>query len=201
MSERAVPAPEFVEVHLRRPLGPSQSMVLKLRRPTAADIRPAPMRLVKLSPKDREAGKETSATWDDFLSIAASCAGLKLEDLGDLVASDVVKILGTITAFLNFDRKAARTALVEVRGSITRISLGRPFMIGGESRDFLELPECTSRHLRGMPVEPSIADFLDLASRMTTLVPALIDRLDIEDALILVEVCAGFFEDSQGTGG
>jgi hypothetical protein len=204
MSKRPVPAPsstkpERVTVKLSRALVPIQGDPLRelvLRRPTSLELRPLPMRVLK-GDGDRKSG----ATWGDLLGIVAGCTGLSLEDLDKLSARDSRSAVEGLNQFLALDlveerRKRVKTA----QSGAVSIQLEYPLQLGTEKLERLELQPCEARHLRDMPIEPTLGDLLDLGGRLSLQAGAIVDRFDVADALLLIEVAAGFFEDSRPTG-
>jgi hypothetical protein len=183
---------------LRRPVGNLHE--LTLRRPTAAELRPLPMRVLRANASDAADGRASSATWGDLLAMVAGCSGLTLEALDGLAPPDAVSAIGIVSATMSVP-EGARDQRVRVRGDgATEIDLAHPLTLGSETLSKLTLLACTARHLRDMRVDPGIGDLLDLGGRLSLQPAAIIDRLDVEDALLLIEVAAGFFSDSRGTG-
>lgn len=197
MAERAVSAPatESVSVSLRRPLGTLSELVI--RRPTAGDLRGLPMRVLRA-----EGGRKTGATWGDLLAIVASCSGVTLEALDALSGPDAVAAVEVLNGFLALhtpEAQAKRTRKLD--GGQVVVTLARPLQLGKTKLETLELQPLSAKHLRDTPVEPGIGDLLELAGRLALQPAAIVDRLDVEDALLLIEVAAGFFADSRATGG
>jgi hypothetical protein len=202
MTKRAVSAPETVTVKLRRPLGNRSEIVL--RRATAAELRPLPLRVMR-----GEDGRQTGATWGDLMTIVQGCARalqggaeLELEDLKSLASDDVKRLAEEINAFMDFDVKKARAEQIKKlpNGSAT-LKLSRPLQLGSERVESLELKPASGNELWDMPVEPSIDDLLTLGSKLSLRAGVILDRLDVQDALLLIELCSGFFDRSRKGGG
>lgn len=195
-SARAEAPPESITVKLRRALGTRGELVL--RRPTAAEIRPLPMRALRAGSDGRTSG----ATWGDMFSIVAGCADVELEELKKLCAPDAVAVVGAVNRFVeSMDSKAAHKARVKknANGSVT-FTLARPLQVGSEKIAVLELKAPQGSEIWEMSIEPTPGELLDFACRCSLQSAAILDRLDFEDALLLVEVMSDFFEHSRPTG-
>lgn len=193
----ANPDDSTVSIELSRPLATRRH--LKLARPTAAELRTLPRRVLQTDAKN---GGGSRATWGDMLGMISGCSGIPLAELDALAAADVRAAVEVLNGFLdpNLVQEGQKRVKVGADGRTT-ITLARPVKLGSERLERLELAPCTARHLRDLKLDPDLGDLLQLGGLLSAQADAIVDRLDVEDALVLIEVAASFFADSRATGG
>lgn len=200
MKTRPVPArksaqePDSVVLTLRTPLGNLRQLTVK--RPTAAELRPMPMRVFR-----PEGDRAVGATWGDTLGLLSRCSGVDLDVLRSMRSQDLVAGSEVLNRWLHMDIRGALAARRRERGDgVTVLKLARPLKLGTETLEALELKQCQAEHLMDMHVDASIGDLLELGGRLSLQADVILDRLDVEDALPLVALVSDFFGASPETG-
>jgi hypothetical protein len=82
----------------------------------------------------------------------------------------------------------------------TEIKLTKPISWGSDTITSLSLREMKAKDLRKLSAQPSMSELLDMVSQLSGKPGALIDDLNVEDAMRCVEVVSSFFPNSQKTG-
>lgn len=178
-------------VRLSRPLGTLSS--LTLRRPTAAEIRILPRRAL-----DRSAG---GLTFGDLLEIAASCSGVAIDELRKLPAKDARAVALAVAPLLAVNPTEGEKRVRDTADGGVEIDLAVPLQLGSELLEKLKLVPCNAGHLYEVPLDPSVEDLLTLGGRLALQPAAIVDRLDVADAILLSRVASRFFASSRETGG
>lgn len=80
------------------------------------------------------------------------------------------------------------------------ITLLEPIAFGSETITELKITRPKGKHLRSMPMDPNVGDFLDLAGKLTGYPPSVMDELDAEDVTQVAEAVEAFLDGGQKTG-
>lgn len=84
--------------------------------------------------------------------------------------------------------------------STKKLFLSAPVNQGSEEITVLTVRKPFAKDLRSLPLEPNMGDFLNVAARLCDQPPSVIDKLEVQDAMALVEVVSGFIPDGPATG-
>lgn len=87
------------------------------------------------------------------------------------------------------------------REKSVKYTLQEPFNFGSEEITEIVLKRPKGKHLKKLPMEPTMGDFLDLAARLCDRSPAFIDEMDVIDVQEVAEIVQGFLGNGQKTGG
>lgn len=83
----------------------------------------------------------------------------------------------------------------------TTIPLVEPVVFGSETVTEITLQRPKGKHLRKLPMDPGVGDFLDLAGNLCGRPRSFMDELDAEDVMKVAEAVADFLPGGRPTGG